>query len=125
AALLGRNLRRGIGGPFIAFVNSDERTPTEMIMHLRQSGLGLPDRDYYLSDDAQIAQKRAAYQAYLAQLLTMVGEQGAADPPLRAWHRAGPLDPGRESRPGADLQQMGGDGFRQQRAGLRLARLFP
>ena len=77
AAELGRNLRRNIRGPFGGGVDSDERIPTEMIMHLRQSGLGLPDRDYYLSDDAQLAQKRAAYQAYLAQLLTLAGEQGA------------------------------------------------
>src|SRR5437868_6682968 len=79
AAEVGRNLRRGIRGPFSGEANSDERIPTEMIMHLRQSGLGLPDRDYYLSDDPALAQKRAAYQAYLAQLLTMAGEQNGAD----------------------------------------------
>ncbi|MBV9881783.1 MAG: M13 family metallopeptidase [Sphingomonadaceae bacterium] len=79
AAVLGRDLRRSIRGPFGARVDSDERTPTEMIAHLRQSGLGLPDRDYYLSDDAALAQKRAAYQTYLAQLLTMAGEQNAAE----------------------------------------------
>jgi putative endopeptidase len=79
AAELGRNLRRGIRGPIGAEVNSDERIPTQMIMHLRQSGLGLPDRDYYLSDAPEIAQKRAAYQAYLAQLLTLAGESNAAE----------------------------------------------
>src|SRR5436305_12894491 len=79
AAEVGRNLRRGIAGPFRGEVNSDERIPTEMIMHLRQSGLGLPDRDYYLHDEPEIAQKRAGYQAYLAQLLTLAGEQGAAE----------------------------------------------
>jgi len=79
AAALGRNLRRNIRGPFSGGVDSDARIPSEMIMQLRQSGLGLPDRDYYLSDDAQIAQKRTAYQAYLAQLLTLAGEQNAAE----------------------------------------------
>ena len=79
AAELGRNLRRNVRGPFGGGIDSDERIPTEMIMHLRQSGLGLPDRDYYLSDDAQIAQKRTAYQAYLAQLLTLAGEPNAAE----------------------------------------------
>jgi putative endopeptidase len=78
AAELGRSQRRSINGPFNAFVNSDERIPTEVIMHLTQSGLGLPDRDYYLSDDAGLVQKRQAYQAYLAQLLTLAGEPEAA-----------------------------------------------
>jgi putative endopeptidase len=78
AAELGRSLRRGIRGPIRADVDSDERIPTEMIMHLRQSGLGLPDRDYYLHDEPEIAQKRAAYQSYLAQLLTLAGETEAA-----------------------------------------------
>jgi len=78
AALLGRNMRRAIRGPFRGEANSDERIPTEMIMHLRQSGLGLPDRDYYLRDDPALAQKRDAYQAYLAQLLTLAGEPDGA-----------------------------------------------
>ena len=116
--------------PFNGAVNSDERIPTQMIMHLSQSGLGLPDRDYYLSDDAGLVQKRAAYQAYLAQLLTLAGEQDAAARAaavlrLRARHRPGPVDPRPESRRGADLQQMGDGRFRPQRAGLRLGRLFP
>jgi putative endopeptidase len=77
AAELGKMLRRSIRTPFNASVNSDERIPTQVIVHLRQSGLGLPDRDYYLSDDAALVQKRAAYQAYAAQLLTLAGEQDA------------------------------------------------
>ena len=48
-----------------------------MIVHLGQGGLGLPDRDYYLSEDASLTQKRTAYQAYLTQLLTMAGESNA------------------------------------------------
>jgi putative endopeptidase len=77
AALMGRMLRRGVTGPFSLFINSDERNPSAMIVHLNQSGLGLPDRDYYLSDDQALASKRAAYQAYLAQLLTLAGEPNA------------------------------------------------
>jgi len=77
ATELGRMARRSIRTPFGAFVGSDERIPTRMILHLRQSGLGLPDRDYYLSDDSALVQKRNAYQAYLAQLLTLAGEANA------------------------------------------------
>ena len=43
-----------------------------------QGGLGLPDRDYYVrSDDARLAQARAAYERYLTALASL---SGAADP---------------------------------------------
>jgi putative endopeptidase len=77
AAEMGRLAHVGIRGPISGRVDSDEHDPDIMIVHLRQSGLGLPDRDYYLSDSADIASKRAAYQAYLAQLLTLAGESNA------------------------------------------------
>jgi putative endopeptidase len=77
AAELGRLAHYGIRGPVGGFVASDERHPDVMIVHLGQGGLGLPDRDYYLSQDAGLAAKRTAYQAYLAQLLTLAGETNA------------------------------------------------
>jgi len=77
AAELGKLARRRVTGPFAGFIDSDEHDPDTIIVHLRQSGLGLPDRDYYLSDSPDIASKRAAYQAYLAQLLTLAGEPNA------------------------------------------------
>ena len=77
AAESGRLFRQGVTAPFNGYIGSDDRIPTETIQRLTQSGLGLPDRDYYLSDDATLAQKRTAYQAYLAQLLTLAGEQNA------------------------------------------------
>ncbi|TMJ19112.1 MAG: M13 family metallopeptidase [Alphaproteobacteria bacterium] len=77
AAELGRIAHYGIRGPIGGFIRSDERHPDVMIVHLGQGGLGLPDRDYYLSQDAGLAAKRAAYQAYLTQLLTLAGEPNA------------------------------------------------
>ncbi|MGZ8347771.1 MAG: M13 family metallopeptidase [Allosphingosinicella sp.] len=78
ATQLGRLFRRGVNGPFNGYVNSDDRIPTEMVMRLTQSGLGLPDRDYYLRDEAALIEKRQAYEAYLARLLTLAGEGDAA-----------------------------------------------
>jgi len=77
AAELGKLARYGMRGPIGARIDSDERHPDVEIVHLSQSGLGLPDRDYYLSEDPALAAKRNAYQAYLAQLLTLAGEQNA------------------------------------------------
>ena len=77
AAELGRLAHYGIRGPVGGGVNSDERNPDVEIVHLGQGGLGLPDREYYLSAEPALASKRAAYQAYLAQLLTLAGETNA------------------------------------------------
>ncbi|HEY0012950.1 MAG TPA: M13 family metallopeptidase [Allosphingosinicella sp.] len=78
ASELGRLMRQGTTGPFAGYVATDDRIPTEMIVRLGQSGLGLPDRDYYLRDEAALTSKRDAYRGYLTQLLTMAGEQNAA-----------------------------------------------
>ena len=68
----------GSGGLFGMGVGQDSKAPDTYIVIAGQSGLGLPDRDYYLKDDAKLATIRTAYQAYLAQLLTLAGEPNAA-----------------------------------------------
>ncbi|MBN8814731.1 MAG: M13 family metallopeptidase [Sphingomonas sp.] len=76
-ALLAEAGRAGIGGPFGAYVGQDDKNPEVYALGLVQSGLGLPDRDYYLSTDAKLAQAKAAYQAHIAKVLTMAGESDA------------------------------------------------
>jgi predicted metalloendopeptidase len=43
----------------------------ETIPYLMQGGIGLPEREYYLSADAEMARLRDAYRAYLVQILTL------------------------------------------------------
>jgi putative endopeptidase len=43
-----------------------------------QSGLGLPDRDYYLKDSDEMKQHRADYASYVAKLLVIAGHKPAA-----------------------------------------------
>jgi putative endopeptidase len=50
-------------------INADVKAPTHYAVYIGQGGLGLPDRDYYLQPG--FAKKKAAYQAYVAQLLTL------------------------------------------------------
>ncbi|HZF94313.1 MAG TPA: M13-type metalloendopeptidase [Allosphingosinicella sp.] len=78
ASELGRLMRQGTTGPFGGYVATDDRIPTETIVRLGQSGLGLPDRDYYLRNEAALTSKRDAYRTYLTQILTMAGEQNAS-----------------------------------------------
>jgi putative endopeptidase len=48
------------------------------MVFITQAGLGLPDRDYYLREDAQVLQIRATYRAYIERLLGLSGDAGAA-----------------------------------------------
>ena len=51
-------------------ITSDFKDPDHYAVYIGQGGLGLPDRDYYL--DANFAAQKAKYQAYVAQMLSLV-----------------------------------------------------
>ena len=70
--------RLGINGPVGVFVGADGKHSTENIVQLSQSGLGMPDRDYYLKDDPKMASARAAYVAYITQMLTLAKQPDPA-----------------------------------------------
>ncbi|MDB5717694.1 MAG: peptidase [Sphingomonas bacterium] len=78
ARKLGESLRNGVVGPINAYVTIDDKNPDRPIVQVAQSGLGLPDRDYYLKTDAKLAEAEAAYAAYLAKLFAMAGEPNGA-----------------------------------------------
>lgn len=46
AVLVAKAARQGIGGPIRASVGQDDKDPEAYILAVRQSGLGLPDRDF-------------------------------------------------------------------------------
>ncbi|WP_343525551.1 M13 family metallopeptidase [Sphingomonas sp.] len=69
--------RQGVGAPFGVYIGQDDKAPDTYIANFGQSGLGLPDRDYYLKADDKLATIRTAYQAYLARMLTLAGEPNA------------------------------------------------
>jgi len=54
-------------------VGTDEKDSNAYSVVLSQGGLGMPDRDYYLKDDAALATARDAYKKYLSQMLTLAG----------------------------------------------------
>ncbi|MEO8547627.1 MAG: M13-type metalloendopeptidase [Sphingomicrobium sp.] len=70
--------RLGVGTPFGGFVGQDDKAPDQYILQMFQSGLGMPDRDYYLSKDAKLAETRAKYLIHLTNVLTLAGEKDAA-----------------------------------------------
>jgi putative endopeptidase len=71
AALMGRS-KGNFGASFFALsVFEDSKEPTRNTLYASQSGLGLPDRDYYLRD--VFKDKKAKYRDYVARMLDMVG----------------------------------------------------
>ena len=71
AAVMGR-AAGGFGGSiFGADVEPDEKNPSAYALYVGQAGLGMPDRDYYLTP--AFAEKKAAYQIYVAKILELAG----------------------------------------------------
>ena len=64
----GHQWRIGASGPINGWVDQDAKNPTSYILYLTQSGLGLPDRDYYLKEDDKLKETRIAYQNYIKGL---------------------------------------------------------
>lgn len=71
--LLAQLQQDGISTPLSWYVNNDAKNSSQYAVYLGQSGLGLPDRDYYLKDDEKSVAIRAAYLSYIKDMLTMAG----------------------------------------------------
>jgi len=78
AALMAHFSRIGVKTPIGGYVNQDDKDPTQYIVYLLQSGLGMPDRDYYLLDDARFKALRAQYVAHVTKMLELSGDANAA-----------------------------------------------
>lgn len=66
--------RIGVQIPAGFYINNDEKQSDQYITYLVQSGLGLPDRDWYLStDDQSHVDARQAYATYITQVLSLAG----------------------------------------------------
>jgi putative endopeptidase len=62
---------------FGVFVAQGLQQPDRNMAYLLQGGLGLPDRDYYLSDTPAMTQVRTGYRTYVGQMLTLMGMDNA------------------------------------------------
>ena len=64
--------------PFYITVQEDSRDVTKMTLSIYQSGLGMPDRDYYLDSGADNERLRGAYKEMLVNFLRVQGQEEAA-----------------------------------------------
>ena len=70
ARLMGQSTVDAYPGPFGVWIDLDVKKTDSYTIYLGQSGLGLPDRDYYLKPD--FAKQRDAYRAYAQSLLGLL-----------------------------------------------------
>ncbi|WP_345347385.1 M13 family metallopeptidase [Rhodococcus olei] len=76
AGLLGRLQRTGVGGAIGNYVDTDAKNSARYLVHLTQSGIGLPDESYYREDS--YAEIRDAYLAHIEAMLTLAGRPDPA-----------------------------------------------
>ena len=70
-ALMGKSATTGYASILNLGVSADAKNPNRYAVYAGAGGLSLPDRDYYLKPE--FAEKKAKYEAYVTQLLTMIG----------------------------------------------------
>lgn len=61
------------GGMFGLGVGQDRKNVNKYMVNIGQGGTTLPDRDYYLKDDARSVKIRDAYNTYMVTLFTLTG----------------------------------------------------
>ncbi|QNJ93708.1 M13 family metallopeptidase [Mycolicibacterium fluoranthenivorans] len=81
AAVLAGLQRTGVSGGTGVYVDTDSKDSSRYLLHLSQSGLGLPDESYYR--DPQHAAILDAYPAHIARMLELVDQQDHADTAAR------------------------------------------
>ena len=71
AVYMGQTQGRFGGSIFGTGISTDQKSPNRYVVTTGQSGLGLPNRDYYL--ESRWAEKKALYRAYVERMLEMIG----------------------------------------------------
>jgi len=79
AAYFGKANRTGVAIPFSISVTQDFKKPNEYTLMTWQNGLGLPDREYYLQNDAKMVSIRKQYVAHIQNMLRLAGIANPAE----------------------------------------------
>nr|WP_091668539.1 M13-type metalloendopeptidase [Massilia sp. PDC64] len=78
-ALLAHLGKIGVNVPYDFGIHQDNKDSTKYVADIYQSGLGMPDRDYYLkADDAKLADAKAKYLTHVEKMLALAGDKNAA-----------------------------------------------
>ena len=75
AVTMGTLSQSGIYGPIAAYVSVDARQSDQYTVYVTQSGLTLPDREYYLDDENdRFVALRSELKQYVSDMLSFVGQ---------------------------------------------------
>ena len=77
-AVVGQMHTVGMSGFFSFGSAPDFKDATQYMLIYGQGGLGLPDRDYYLKDDAASVKLRSEYEQHVSRMLQLGGDTAAA-----------------------------------------------
>ena len=79
ASFFGANQSIGIGSPLAFYISVDAKDSSNYATHVWQSGLGLPDKDYYVNEAERFVALRAGYIAHIENMYNLAGlENGKA-----------------------------------------------
>ncbi|MBQ0719523.1 MAG: peptidase M13 [Gammaproteobacteria bacterium] len=78
ATFFARSNASGIDSPLNFWVDQDAKDSTKYIVYLTQSGLGLPDRDYYFDESERGQEILQKYRRYIEQLMSLAKAQVSA-----------------------------------------------
>ncbi|MFH7016123.1 M13 family metallopeptidase [Flavobacterium sp. FlaQc-47] len=66
--------QEGGSGFFGIYIGADEKNSSKNTVSLAVNRLGLPDKDYYTSEDKDSKEKRAKYELHVAKMMQFIGE---------------------------------------------------
>jgi len=73
ATFFGENQKIGVGSPLAFYISVDAKDSTRYATHVWQSGLGLPDKDYYFNETERFEKLRAGYIAHIENMFNLAG----------------------------------------------------
>jgi putative endopeptidase len=76
AHFFGRAVKYQVSVPFVLFIEPDMKAPEQYNLYAYQTGLGLPDREYYFEDSEKSAEIREKYVAHIAKMFELAGVDG-------------------------------------------------
>ncbi len=79
AVYFAETVRRNLDAPFGFGQVADFKNPNEYMIYFAQSGLGLPDREYYLKDDEKSQMLREQYVAHIEKMYDLAGFDNGAE----------------------------------------------
>ena len=73
ASFFGKYQAVGVGSPLAFYISVDAKDSNSYATHIWQSGLGLPDKDYYFNETERFVALRAGYIAHIENMYKLAG----------------------------------------------------